>query len=170
MSALLKPRIEIELSPLPELIVETQAEITTRRRFAPIISTCALSLLASTLLFLAIQSAEGVSTTPNLLPLSKSPGVLQKVSLRSAIAERQHGYIALKGELQNQTNHRLKNVEAVVELLNAEGTPLHAESVLITQSALSAHGHSTFEAVVQDVPGTTSYRIQFRHLMGSMLN
>lgn len=169
MSALPKPKEESVYCPLPEPILLPQPT-ASKRRYAPLISTCALSLLASTLLFLAIGSAEGISNTPNLIPLAKSPQVYKKVALHSAIAERLHGFVRVNGEIQNQTNHRLRNVEAIVEFLNAEGNPFHTESVLLAQSPIAAHNKEHFEAIVQDVPGATSFRIEFRNLLSKQLN
>ena len=106
--------------------------------------------------------------TPTL-HLASAPTIGKTVGLASASVERRLGFVTVTGNATNMTAQPVGDVEAVVELLNADGHPVRVESALLTGSLLGK-ASGPFSVVMNDNPKAVSYRVQFRRLMGGTLN
>ncbi len=112
---------------------------------------------------LALHTPSGL----RLLPVTSSGGPL---SLSGTSAERQLGYATIVGNVSNHGNAALSKIEAVVELLDSNGLPLHMESSLIAFDPLNAGESSPFRVELQDEPRAVSYRVRFKALLGPRLD
>lgn len=170
MSALLKSEIETKTTPVPQPKPKRQKRQNYRWMVAPLLYTLALSACVALLLSSAIQNALGGNTIATLVPQEEAPAITHQVALQQPTAQRYNGFITLNAVAANQTPHTLKNVQAVVELLDKEGNPLHVETTLLSTENLSANQKTSFQMLLPDKAHTASYRVQFREMMGKMLN
>ncbi len=92
-----------------------------------------------------------------------------EVVLNSARAERKYEYVSVAGSLANVSARDLRNVEAVVELLDGQGDVLHVESALIGAANLAPNAECSFAVTMRDAEGSAAYRVRFRTLVGSSI-
>jgi hypothetical protein len=170
MSALLKSEIETKTTPTLPQKPKRQKRQNYRWMIAPLLSTFALSACVALLLSSAIQNALGGNTLVVPVPQERAPALTHQVALQQATAQRANGFITLDAVAANQTPYTLKNVQAVVELLDKEGNPLYVETALLSTENLSANQKTSFQILLPDKARTASYRVQFREMMGKMLN
>lgn len=103
----------------------------------------------------------------HLTPASASGG---QVTLASASAERQLGYVTVSGSVQNHAQNRLAQVEAVVELLDRQNHTVKVESALVAFDPLPPGETSPFRVEVPDTDRAVAYRVRFKKLLGGALN
>lgn len=99
---------------------------------------------------------------------SETPGT--SVALSSAGVERSVGFASVTGNVENRTAKPLVNVEAVVELLDAQNKTLRVESALLAFDPLPAGVSSPFRVELMDDSRAVAYRVRFKKLLGPSLD
>ena len=170
MSALLKSEIETKTTPVSQPKQKGYKKPDYRWMTTPLLYTFALSVCVALLLSSAIQNALGGNSIATFVPQEEAPAITHQVALQQCTAQRYNGFITLNAVAANQMPHPLRNVQAVVELLDKEGNPLHVETTLLSTENLFANQKTSFQMLLPDKARTASYRVQFREMMGKMLN
>ncbi len=173
MSALLKYDIEVEPSAentyLPTRAPSAKPGKVSLKWFT-LLSAITLTLVASTITFAVVQKF--VLSTPTLPALiALETPVLAKLALPLNLqTERRLGFLNVTGEVVNQTESPISHVEAVVELVDSAGRVVQTSSSLVEFDPLPARGKSGFNISLQDRANASSYRVQFREMLGRNLN
>ncbi len=116
-------------------------------------------------------AASGIrSTFHNAVTLRLQPATGITFALASSSVDRTAGFVSVTGNFENRRNTPVKQIEAVVELLDKEGNTVGLESALVALETVPAQGNSPFHVVVPDKPQVASCRIAFRELLGATLN
>lgn len=110
-----------------------------------------------------------------LLHRAQQPSVLiaevapkgDHVAVASSTATRRVGFVVVSGEVVNHSNAPLKNVEAVVELLDAHQHTIKLESGMIELDPLPSGRISPFQVELMDDARAITYRVHFKRLMGA---
>ena len=101
------------------------------------------------------------------LTLLKSGSEHADVVLSAARAERKYEFVSVIGTVSNVSGRDLKDVEAVVELLDRDGKLLSVDSALLGVSALSTGAETPFKLAMRDADGASTYRVRFRSFLGA---
>lgn len=104
------------------------------------------------------------------LRLSNAPTSSASVLLASSEVDRNVGFVSVIGSVANTTDKSIADVEAVVELLDAQNKTLRVESALIAFDALPARSSSPFHVEMVDDSRAVAYRVHFKRLLGPALN
>jgi hypothetical protein len=104
------------------------------------------------------------------LRLLKNERAGASVALASASVERSVGFATVTGNVINHTNQPISNVEAVVELLDAQNKTIRVESALVPFDPLPVGVTAPFRVELTDDSRAASYRVSFKRLLGSSLN
>jgi hypothetical protein len=109
-------------------------------------------------------------TAPPLVALRSAAGSTPALlAVRSTRAERQHDFVTVLGEAASVSPRSLTNIEAVVEFFDAGGRLRKVETALLELPSLRPGEESPFVVETRDEPGLSSYRVRFRHLLGSSI-
>lgn len=132
------------------------------------LNIAAVLILFVVLWFIASNPAKDVKTLTmsNISAANKSP----ELNAACLSAASRLGYATVTGEARNLSRLSLTNVEAVVELLDRNGSIIGVESALIGLKELGPSDSTPFSVTLRDAAGATSYRIRFRTLMGRSIN
>ncbi len=174
MNAVLKQELEYE-SPMlslvdsPPLSPVRHSGRVSMNWFTLLIAVT-FTIVASTVAFAVLQRVFLSDTTPSSLKRVDSPILTRLVLPSNLQAERRLGSLEVSGEVVNQTADALSHVEAVVELMDAEGKVVQTANSLIVFDPLPARGQSSFKVSLSDNPSAVGYRVQFREMMGRNLN
>ena len=84
--------------------------------------------------------------------------------------ERRVGFVIVSGTMVNRTHRPLKQVEAVVDLLDANRHPIRTETAMIDRAAVAPGSASSFRLEMTDSPAAAAYRLRFRKISGVDLN
>ena len=84
-------------------------------------------------------------------------------------SEREQGYATITGIAANLTDKPIKNVEALVEFFDRDGSFVKSESALIDLPMLRAGEDSPFTVQARDMPSIRAYRVRFRELLGASI-
>ena len=133
-----EPEITPEIQEAPANPAPLRRRRTAQRWRALRASALLFSLVA--VLVLAAVGAQALwrAARPRALAVTApaSPGA--QVRVASSEVERRLGFVTLTGSVANRTAAPLRNVEAVVELLDAKGRPVQMERALIGLDPLPA--------------------------------
>jgi hypothetical protein len=102
------------------------------------------------------------------LAASEAPG--RQILLLTANADRRLGFVSITGSVLSREARPLSKVEAVVELLDKEQTPLRLESALLSGDLRPKADPTPFRVDLPDDPRAVAYRIRFKQLTGAFLN
>jgi len=80
--------------------------------------------------------------------------------------EQRYGYVTVYGDVENHTNKTLRNVEAVVELLDSQRHVVGVDSAVTEIAALRPGEESPFRVQSLQPNGVAAYRVRFRQLLG----
>ena len=81
----------------------------------------------------------------------------------------EHGYTVTEGRVKNISDKPLKNVEAVVENLAADGTFISADTAIIEYNPVMPGQSSPFKVMGNHNPLMKSCTLSFKSLMGGAL-
>ena len=143
---------------------------TTVRQADPRRTRAAAAFVALTLICLGVALAARYAGAADaglrFVPDSITGALLR---LNGAAIDRRLGFLTVTGSVTNHSGAPQENVEAVVELLDANGQPIGYESALIAFSRLDRSETSPFSVTMQDDSRARAYRIYFRTLLGIRL-
>ena len=158
----------------PEPIQEQQPQLQPRRRmsrslrrlrFVGTIVICGMVGIS------AGVAASGIRTTfHNAVTLQMQTVNGATFALAAPQVERAAGFVSVTGNFENHKNTPVKQVEAVVELLDKDNNTVGMESALVASVKVPAHGDSPFHVVVPDNKQVAFCRVSFRELLGATLN
>jgi hypothetical protein len=95
-----------------------------------------------------------------------SPGATPAV-LASSTIERKLGFVTVTGSVTSYAARPLRNVQAVVELLDARSHPVQVEAALLPYSSLAPGQTAPFRVEVTDSAAVKGYRVTFAELDSS---
>ena len=159
---------------IPEPIQEQQPQLRPRRRMSR--SLRHLRLVGAVVICGMIGISAGVATSGIRNTFQSTPSVRIEpangisFALASSHVDRTAGFVSVIGSFENRRNTSVKQVEAVVELLDKDNNTLGLESALVALETVPAQGNSPFHVVVPDKPQVASCRVHFRELLGATLN
>ncbi len=117
-----------------------------------------------------IASSAVQKTFRPISTLQIEPAIGTTFVLSSPQVDRAAGFVTVIGSFENRKTLPLKQVEAVVELLDKENNTLGLESALVAAETVPARGNSAFQVVIPDKPQAAFCRVHFRELLGATLN
>jgi hypothetical protein len=124
-----------------------------------------IALLAGVLGFTRFSG--GASAELSALVPTGSPDAVLEV--RATHASREYDYVTVTGEAANLSARPIKNVEAVVEFFDRGGKLCKMETALLALPTALPGEETPFTVQTRDIPGMTSYRVRFRHLLGDLI-
>lgn len=139
-------------------------------RWFAALSAATLTLATSVATFALVRKlALSAPALPALVKI-ETPALAQIAAPTSLQSERRLGFLSVTGEVVNQTANPLTHVEAVLELMDADGRVVQTASSVVEFDPIPARGKSGFNIATPDSPNVAAYRVQFRELLGRNLN
>lgn len=102
---------------------------------------------------------------PGIAPLGSA-----KLKLLSFNCSKEHGFVFIRGEVQNISGKKLENVVAVGTFRDAKGTLIKTETALLEYNPIMPDQTSPFEAGGTDNPLIDRCAPSFKYLMGGMVS
>jgi len=106
---------------------------------------------------------------PACLTFTKTISSAARLQLLHVETNCSDGYADVIGEVSGLEHRSLKDVVAVVELLDSKGMVVGVESALVTDSAVKFGQPTSFVVHLRQSSAATSFRIAFRLLSGPRL-
>jgi len=106
---------------------------------------------------------------PAFLTFTKTISSAARLQLLHVETNCSDGYADVIGEVSGLEHRSLKDVVAVVELLDSKGMVVGVESALVTDSAVKFGQPTSFVVHLRQSSAATSFRIAFRLLSGPRL-
>jgi hypothetical protein len=127
----------------------------------------AARLVAAVILFLLVSLVLPAILRAGNTDLAQLPAISSgSVAAQSVSAARDHGFIVIQGEAANKGAKPARNLEAVVEVFDANGGLRGVESALVEMPAIAAREESPFIVRLPDPGEVKSFRVRFRPLAG----
>jgi hypothetical protein len=90
------------------------------------------------------------------------------IATHGVTANRDHGYLVIQGEAVNKSVKPARNLEAVVEVFDANGSLRGVESALVEMPTIAPRDESPFIVRLPDPGEVRSFRVRFRPLAGGV--
>lgn len=157
--------------PVRHRLFGVRAEGASRASLAgswPLLAMVAVAAVVAGLVLAGRIGAASGSALTELRAPTVGSAAPQLVTLPSSV-ERRAGYVTVVGEVESRAQTPLSNVEAQVEFFGSDGRLLRVESALIELTPLRPGEESPFRVQTPEADGMASYRVRFRHLLGSAI-
>jgi hypothetical protein len=131
----------------------------------------ALTLAVSGLFVLLVVGVSSVSLIGLPAPGLRLDSALSGATLaaKPPTVSRRLGFVSVSGSVTNKSARTLDNVEAVVDLVGADGKLLRTQSAILDGDRVDPRQTASFRVEMADVPGAAAYRLRFRKLFGGEL-
>lgn len=125
----------------------------------------AARLVAAVILFLLVSLTLPAILRTSNTDITQLPAVSSgAIAAQSVNAARDHGFIVIQGEVANRGARPARNLEAVVEVFDVNGSLRGVESALVEMPAIAAREESPFIVRLPDPGDVRSFRVRFRPL------
>lgn len=84
-------------------------------------------------------------------------------------AHRANGYVTVTGSVSNRSGRLASNVEAVVELIDAQNRTVQLDRSMVAFASVPSGNCAPFRVIIPDDSNATGYRLSFKHPDGREL-